>query len=104
MKKYYNYVPDQTTSLKTQRRKELGLKLQKCLARIEELEAWLLEHTDLHSTQYEARLADYHSENRRYEVIEFELKEMETPSTKKPEQKKELQRMRNSEKRRKINY
>lgn len=104
MKKYHNYVPDQSTSLKTQRRKELGLKLQKCLARIEKLEAWLLEHTDLHSTQYEARLADYHSENRRYEVIEYELKEMETPSAKKPEQKKELQRMRNSEKRRKINY
>lgn len=104
MKKYYNYVPDQSTSLKTQRRKELGQRLQKCLARIEELEGWLLEHTDLHSTEYEARLADYHSENRRYELIENELKEMETPSTKKPEQKKELQRMRNSEKRRKINY
>lgn len=99
-----NYVPDQTASLKTQRRKELGLKLQRCLARIEELEAWLKDHTDLHSTEYEARLAEYYSANRRYEVIEYELKEMETPSTKKPEQKKELQRMRNEEKRRKINY
>lgn len=104
MKKYYNYTPDQSTSLKTQRRKELGLRMQRCLARIEELEAWLLEHTDLHSTEYEARLADYHSENRRYEVIENELKEMETSPTKNPERKKELDRMRNSEKRRKINY
>lgn len=104
MKKYYNYTPDQTTSLKTRRRKELGLKMQKCLARIEELEGWLLDHTDLKSVEYEARLADYHSENRRYEVIEFELKEMETTTSKKPERKKELNRMRNSEKRRKINY
>lgn len=104
MKKYYNYTPDQATSLKTRRRKELGLKMQKCLARIEELEGWLLEHTDLHSTEYETRLAEYHSENRRYEAIEYELKEMETPGAKKSERKKELERMRNEEKRRKINY
>lgn len=98
------HVPDQAAALRAERRQELGLKLQRCLERIRQLEDWLLEHTDLKSTAYEARLAEYHTENRRYDAIENELKGMAMPPSDRPERRKEQDRMRNLEKRKKIRY
>lgn len=55
-------------------RRRLEVKLQKSTEHIEELAEWLYVHTsDIESTEYERRYAEYNSELRRHDIFSDEL-------------------------------
>ena len=56
----------------------LKKKMEESATRIECLSDWLFDHTDGPSSEYEEKLAEYHSENRKYNLMEMRLNR-ETP-------------------------
>ena len=62
-------------------RRRLEVKLQKSSEHIEELAEWLYVHTsDIESTEYERRYAEYNSELRRHDIFSDELQCYDNPA------------------------
>jgi len=92
------------TVIKRKQKASLEQKLQESGSRLSALSDWLYENTVTASgSQYDAKVAEYHTELRRYDALELEYKEL--IGERKSELKKAGQNARgNIEKKYKIKY
>lgn len=64
---------DNLISIRTHEEWKIRRKMEKCRKRMDTLRRWLLENTSATAIEFDERLAEYHAENYRYDVLRRQL-------------------------------
>lgn len=64
---------DNLISIRTHEEWKIRRKMEECRKRMDTLRRWLLENTSAPAIEFDERLAEYHAENYRYDVLRSQL-------------------------------
>lgn len=64
---------DDLISIRTHEEWKIRRKMEECRERMDSLRQWLLDHTSAPTVEFDERLAEYHAENYRYDVLLSQL-------------------------------
>lgn len=64
---------DDLISIRTHEEWKIRRKMEECRERMDSLRQWLLDHTSAPAVEFDERLAEYHAENYRYDVLRSQL-------------------------------